>query len=182
MARRCLVIELDAGLEDPEQRPFKGDLVADILAQRGDLLRAALTIWRWGRQNEKDLTKGRPLGSYSQWCQWVRDPLLTLGCRDPADKVASTKANDPRRRAIVEIFNTWWAVHGDNPTTVTELHETVKKAADPEERGRQYLAAQIRKLEGTRAAGFVLVRNATDGKWTADMPVPIRERLDDAGI
>lgn len=168
MARRCLVIELDAGLEDPEQRPFKGDLVTEILSRRGDLLQAALTIWRWGRQNEETLTKGKPLGSYAQWCRWVRDPLLTLGCCDPADKVAATKANDPRRRIIVVMFNTWWAAHKDNLVTIANLHETVRAIVDPEGRGRQYVAAQVRKLEATRAAGFVLTRSAPDGKWTAD--------------
>lgn len=112
MARRCIPIELDAGLEDPEQREFKNELVEDVLAQRGDLLQAALTIWRWGRQNEKDLRTGRPLGSYGQWCLWVRDPLLTIGCCDPVERVAKTKANDPRRCAIVELFNAWWNSHG----------------------------------------------------------------------
>ena len=168
MARRCLVIELDAGLEDPEQRPFKGDVVADILARRGDLLQAALTIWLWGRQNEKDLKTGRPLGSYTQWCLWVRDPLLTLGYRDPADKLAATKANDPRRRAITGLFNAWWKAHGDNPVAIAELALDVSDSADPQNKGRQYLAARIRGLEGTRAAGFVLIRNAPVSKWTAD--------------
>ena len=143
MARRCIITELDACLEDPEQRPFKNDFIEDVLRQRGDLLRAVLTIWRWGRQNENGLTKGKPFGSFSQWCRWVRDPLLTLGCRDPAERIAATKANDPRRRAIAEIFNTWWTAHKDKPTTVAGLHDTVKAVADPQNRGRQYLVSRI---------------------------------------
>jgi hypothetical protein len=41
----------------------------------------------------------------------------------------------------------------------------VRQAADPEGRGRQYLASQLEKLVGTRMAGFVLTRQAPAGKW-----------------
>jgi hypothetical protein len=38
---------------------------------------------------------------------------------------------------------------------------------DPQDRGRQYLAAQLEKLAGTRLAGCVLTRQASAGKWGA---------------
>ena len=50
-ARRFLTVELDAGLEDPETRPFTGDLLAELAANRAELLRDVLTIWRWGRNS-----------------------------------------------------------------------------------------------------------------------------------
>jgi len=49
MARRFLTVELDAGMEDPEARDFRGDLLGDTLAARDALLADVLTIWRWGR-------------------------------------------------------------------------------------------------------------------------------------
>lgn len=168
MVRRCLLIELDAGLEDPEQRPFKNNLVQDILANRGDLLKAALTIWRWGRVSGETIRVGRPLGSYDDWARWVRDPLLTLGCCDPVARMALNKANDPRRQNIVEIFDAWWAAHENNPVKVSDLSPEVKAIVDPQNRGRQNLVSKIRKLDGTRAAGFVLTRKSPDGRWTAD--------------
>ena len=166
LARRFLVVELDAGMEDPEARNFPGDLLADLMTRRSDLLQAALIIWRWGQQNPAELERGKPLGSFEQWCKWVRDPLLTLGCADPAEKVAATKSNDPRRRAIAELFNAWWEAHSNNPVAIAELTDRVRMVADPQNKGRQYLAAYIRRLEGTRAAGFVLTRNDAAGKWT----------------
>jgi hypothetical protein len=39
------------------------------------------------------------LGSYEERCAWCRDPLLTLGCRDPVERIATAKANDPPARA-----------------------------------------------------------------------------------
>ena len=115
LARRFLLSELDAKCEDPEARPFLPGFLEDIERRRADLLTAALTIWRWGRQNGADLKRGRPLGSFEVWCEWVRDPLLTLGCCDPVERVEMVKAHDAHRQRIAELFRTWDSFHGDAP-------------------------------------------------------------------
>jgi hypothetical protein len=114
------------------------------------------------------LPKGRSLGSFGDWGRWCRDPLLALGCRDPAARVADAKAADPRRQKVAEIFAAWSQAHGDKPMAVADLAEPVRAAADPAGRGRQYLASVIRALDGTRAAGFVLARSASVGIWGPD--------------
>ena len=101
LARRFISCELDARCEDPESRPFTSGFLKDIERQRAELLAAVLTIWRWGRQNAVRLTRGKPLGSYEMWAEWCRDPLLTLGCRDPVERIELLKANDPRRQADI---------------------------------------------------------------------------------
>src|SRR5262249_62036718 len=104
------------------------------------------------------LVRGRPLGSYEKWSEWVRDPLLTLGCHDPVEQIETVKANDPRRQRIAELFQSWWKHHAASPVKAAELAEPVKAIADPQGRGRQYLATFLSGLAGTRAAGFVLTR------------------------
>ncbi len=180
MARRFLTVELDAGMEDPEARDFRGDLLRDTLAAREALLSDVLTIWRWGRQIGDALPAGRPLGSFADWARWCRDPLVALGCRDPALRVADAKTKDPRRQRVAEIFTAWWEAHGDRPVAVADLAEPVRAAADPAGRGRQYLATVVRGLDGTRAAGFVLTRSASAGRWTADR-YALRQTADAAG-
>src|SRR5262249_52890301 len=96
------------------------------------------------------------------------DPLLTLGCRDPVERIDAIKANDPRRRLIAELFDAWWKSHKSEPVKVNELSEPVKAIADPQGRGRQYLVALISGLAGTHAAGFELTRQDSAGKWNAD--------------
>jgi hypothetical protein len=123
-----------------------------------------LTIWRWGRI-AGGIAAGLPLGSFGQWCRWVRDPLLALGCHDPAERVSEAKERDGRRQAVADLFSIWWERHRDQPIAVRQLHEDVKQAADPQGRGRQHLASQLEKLAGTRMAGFVLTRQAPAGKW-----------------
>ena len=168
MARRFLTVDLDAGTEDPEARPFAGDFLGTVRAGRGDLLRAALTIWRWGRLKGAALPPGKPMGSFQQWARWCRDPLLALGCADPADRIATVKAQDPRRAALGQLFTVWWTHHKEAEIAVSELHDDVQTLADPANRGRQYLAARIRNLAGTRVAGYVLNHHPVEGVWSPD--------------
>ena len=167
LARRFLEVLLDARCEDPEARDFPAGFLTDVLTQRTALLAAALTIWRWGRQNAADLTRGLPFGSFETWAEWVRDPLLALGCQDPVEQVRVAKANDPRRRHAAELFATWWEHHRDRPVTAAQLAEPVRALVDPQGHGRQYVAARLVQMDGARAGGFVLTRQPAMGKWSA---------------
>jgi hypothetical protein len=167
LARRFIPSELDARCEDPELRPFTAGFLEQIERRRAELLTAVLTIWRWGRQNATSLAHRKPLGSFETWAEWCRDPLLSLGCRDPVDRIEAIKAKDPRRQRIGELFSAWWEHHGAAPVKANDLAEQVKAIADPQGRGRQYLATVVSGLAGTHAAGFVLTRQESAGKWTA---------------
>lgn len=168
LARRFIAVDFDPRTEDPESRRFTTNIRADVTARRTELLVALLTIWRWGRiakEIKKEIKAGLPLGSFEQWCLWVRDPLLELGCRDPAERVSEAKERDGRRQVLADLFAIWWEQHQDQPVAVRQLHDDVKQVADPQGRGRQHLASQLEKLTGTRIAGFVLTRQAPVGKW-----------------
>ena len=128
MARRIIKCHLDAKIENPEERNFAPGFLDSVFAARADLLSAALTIWRWGRQNI--LKAGRPLGSYELWCQWCRDPLIALGMRDPVDRIAEIKANDPKRRALIAVFEVWWEKHPDTLIKATDLAPEVLEQID----------------------------------------------------
>ncbi len=167
LARRFLLCELDAHCEDPETREFAPGFLAEIEQRRAELLAAALTIWRYGRQHANELKRGQPLGSFETWCEWVRDPLLTLGCRDPVERIGLLKAQDPHRQQIVELFQTWDACHGSTPVKAAELTEQLQRIIDPQGRGRQYIASRLVALTGTRSAGFVLTRQEAAGVWGA---------------
>jgi len=164
LARRFVVVEFDPRTEDPEARPFRTDILAEVKTRRTELLAALLTIWRWGRLGS-DIKPGRALGSFDDWCRWVRDPLLALGCQDPAERVGETKARDGRRQQVGDLFDLWWEKHGDKPVAISALDPAFKTVADPQDRGRQYLSALLEKLSGTRIAGFVMTRQQPVGKW-----------------
>jgi hypothetical protein len=159
MARRLLNVHLDARMENPEQRPFPPGFLDHIFAERANLLVTALTIWRWGRQTKPK--SGKPLGSYEVWAQWCRDPLLALGMRDPVDRLAEIKAADPKRRALIAIFEQWWTGHGDLLLKGQDLdHEVIKLIPNAITRdgvvSRQKVAGFLAAHVGTRVGGYVL--------------------------
>lgn len=166
LARRFLVVDLDAGCENPEQRAFAHDFAATVQSRRRELLGAALTIWRWGRRN--DLKSGLPLGSFEHWSRWCRDPLVALGCTDPVMRISDIKRDDPRRAQLVEFFSLWHDLYGERPQKVKELDIRLRMLADPQGAGsRQSLANFVANLAGTRAAGYVMTRNIPAGIWSA---------------
>ena len=169
LARRFLTVELDAGMEDPEARRFTGDILQEALARRGELLAALLTIWRRGRHQEAAdaLVPGKTLGSFETWCRWVRDPLLALGCMDPVARVAEAKAGDRRRQNVAEVLAAWHAVHANRPVKAVNLGETVTRLLDPQGNGRQYVAAALGRMVGTRAGGFVMTAQPPIGRHGA---------------
>ena len=138
LARRFIEARFDARTEDPESRPFDGDVVAEMFERRAELLAACLTIWRWGLQT--NVRRGKPLGSFEQWARWCRDPLLALGCQDAVERIAEAKANDPRRQRTAEIFKAWWHVHGGNAVTVNDLDQSVLAMINPHGRSRRSTA------------------------------------------
>jgi hypothetical protein len=156
LARRFLDLRLDAGCENPEQRYFKEGFLESIRENRAALLTAILTIWRWGRLNP--IKSGLPIGSFEQWADWCRDPLLALGCCDPIQRIEAIKAEDPTRRRTTELFARWDAHHGDRLLQAAELADPVGALIDPRRRDHQ-IAARLTALAGTRAGGFVLAQH-----------------------
>jgi hypothetical protein len=164
LARRFLVCEFDARCEDPEQRRFEPGFLKRIHRARNELLGAAVTIWRWGRQNATELKSGLPLGSFEEWAEWCRDPLLELGCSDPVERIDRVKADDPHRRQVVELFGTWKAHHDERPIKTADLAVPVRALIDPQGRGRHHIETRLMQLAGTCAGGFVLTRQEAAGR------------------
>jgi hypothetical protein len=160
LTRRFLVVHLDAKCENPEQRKFDQNFFALISARRSELVGAIMTIWRWGRQNR--LVHGTPLGSFEVWASWCRDPLLALGCVDPAFRITDLKIQDPLRQRIVDFFEAWHTAHGSRPVKFCDLDSNVRRLL---EGNAQSQVARLQALENTRAGGFVLEAIKPQGKW-----------------
>ena len=166
LTRRFIEIKLDPRTENPETRAFSVNILDEVTKRRDELLAALLTIWRWGRLNSS-LKSGSPMGSFEQWCRWVRDPLLALGCQDPVTRVSEAKQQDSQRQRVSEILLLWWDKHGDQPIEVKDLNDELKNLIDPQQKSRQFLNTQVQRLLGARVAGFMLARNKGNAKWTS---------------
>jgi hypothetical protein len=160
LARRFLVVNLDAKCENPEQRRFGQDFEALVASNRQGLQEALLTIWRWGRQNR--LQPGVAFGSFDVWASWCRDPFLALGCVDPVQRIAELKAEDPLRQRIAEFFQAWHAIHSSTPVKFRDLDPGVSDllGGNPQTR-----VARLQQWENARAGGFVLEAIKPQGVW-----------------
>jgi hypothetical protein len=137
LARRSVLCTLDSHVEHPEGRKFTFNLLHEIAERRAELLSAAFLILRWGVQNP--CPPGDSLGSFEVWSRLVRDPLIALGCRDPAKLRAKIKEQDPEREMWTEILELWWQ-HHKNAAVCFSRHEKGYTMMHPELRHMLYEA------------------------------------------
>ena len=119
MVRRVMVCDLDADVERPELREFKGDPVATVLSDRGAYVSAALVIVR------AYLAAGTPgllapVQSYADWSRLVRSALVWLGCTDPSASMDAARADDPELDQLGELLRLWATAFGSEALTVKD--------------------------------------------------------------
>ncbi len=89
-----------------------------------------------------------------------------------------TKARDPERQRIREIYELWFECHGLFPVTAKNLHPAVAGVIDPQDRGRQFIVNYLRRLVGTRAGDFILT--AQQGGKSVATTYALRPTYDEA--
>jgi len=108
LTRRALLCRLDAGMERPELRSFKRNVLEVAHRERGKLVAAALTALRaWHVASSKIAIGVDPLGSFEDWSFRIRLPLLWLGYVDPCESVAAVRDNDPGRSLLIAVLEQW---------------------------------------------------------------------------
>jgi len=101
LVRRVLLCSMDAGCERPELRVFKVNVIEIAQARRGELVVAALTVLRaWHVAAPGDRLGLTPFGSFEEWSQRIREPLVWLGKVDPCETLIEVRNSDPYRDAL----------------------------------------------------------------------------------
>ena len=108
LVRRTVGSTLDANMEHPEERTFKGNPLAAALKNRGDYIAAALTIPLAYRCKQPDQFQApTPLASFEEWSHVVREPLIWLGCVDPVKTQAKLREADPKKGELAAVLEAW---------------------------------------------------------------------------
>jgi putative DNA primase/helicase len=122
LKRRVCMIRLDAKTERPELRSFERDHLDDVLARRGELIRAALTIpMAYITANCPRIEDLAPLGSFAEWDRLVRRPLVWLGLPDPLKASDYLRELDPDLENMRALFAAWKEAFEDRAVTVSEI-------------------------------------------------------------
>lgn len=131
LARRTLLVELDAGMEKPELRHF--NLRPDHLLRenRGDYVAAILTALRayllaLKRGDAKPIAPA--VGSFDGWSDYSRSLMVWYGYRDPIQAMAIAQAEDPEKAARGAVFKGLHVLFGDRPFTAGELIRRIEAA------------------------------------------------------
>lgn len=119
--RRTVLVRLDAGVERPEQRSFSRDILADTLARRDELIRAALTVVQVYIQVRRPAVDAKAYGSFAAWDSLIRRPLIWLGLADPLLASESLREADPDLECMRLLFSTWRSIYADRPVTAAEV-------------------------------------------------------------
>jgi putative DNA primase/helicase len=106
IVRRSLRGLLDPHLERPEQRQFKNNPVATIMANRPKYIAAALTVVR------AYVLAGSPgraarLASFEGWSDTVRSALMWLDRADPVLTIEKAREDDPKRVQLRQMLLSW---------------------------------------------------------------------------
>ncbi|MFB1490779.1 MULTISPECIES: hypothetical protein [unclassified Thiocapsa] len=125
LARRILMIRLDAGCERPELRTFARDAMQTIRDRRAELIAAALTVsvayFRAGCPPARPDPEGRetvsPYGSFGDWDRMIRRPLIWAGMPDPLDAVGDLRQEDHEFIAMRDLLRAWHEIYDDAPVT-----------------------------------------------------------------
>lgn len=157
LGRRVLPIDLDPGVEYPEDRTdFEHpDLLEHVLQERPRLVVAALTILR-GFVVAGRPAHGRPrIGSFYQWDDLVRAALIWAGEPDPcAGRERIREDGDADRDVIGQVLHAWHEAFTDEALTVRAAVGRIK-AASAAERSLVFLRDVLRDLDGRGGSEIV---------------------------
>jgi putative DNA primase/helicase len=175
MTRRAIVATLDPILEQPELRQFTGDPVANVLADRGRYVTAALTICR------AYIVAGRPdparrLASFEGWSDTVRSALMWLGRADPVETMETARAEDPQLAMLREFLAAWSDTIGTSMGTRRTAGDVLKMVNETcrvstgeyhDQGEREYRHPELRDAVLAVASIRGRLEGRTFGRWLA---------------
>jgi putative DNA primase/helicase len=128
LARRSLVIRLDANTENLRERVFR---IANprkyVMEHRAQMLVDALTIIK-AYLLADNYTMPVPLPSFEAWSRLAREPLIWLGMADPV--VTQLNETDDETKNIGPIFEKLIANFGTRPFTAGDMARIVGSLSD----------------------------------------------------
>jgi hypothetical protein len=123
MARRCVLIRMDAGMEHPEEgRTFRHDPLMDwARSNRGEIVWAALVlIQAWVAEGMPPGANSK--GSFESWARTVGGIFEVCGIPGFLDNTNQMKEfSDPEADAWASIVAEWWAIYGEKSVGAGDL-------------------------------------------------------------
>jgi hypothetical protein len=180
IARRAVMIRLDAGVEKPARRtgptpdtPWRHTLPAWAWQQRPELVGAALTICRaWIAAGMPRGRGGSAMGSYEAWEGVMAGILETAGILGFLDNSDAADDADADLDDLGALLADWHACFGTSELTAREVIEDKRLAHHFGNRKPQGLGMMLAERRDRIARGLVLRRVKPRGesaRWHVDV-------------
>jgi hypothetical protein len=129
LARRSLVIRLDANTEHLRERVFKiANPRRHVMERRGQMLVDALTIIKAYLRTAGSVQMPVTLPSFEDWSRLARDPLIWLGLADPV--ITQLNETDDENQNVGPIFERLAANFGERTFTAGDMARVVGSLSD----------------------------------------------------
>jgi hypothetical protein len=139
---RAIISRMDAGMEHPEIRKFKLDLLTYIPEHRGEIVAAALTAMLGY------VAAGRPMkfepSRFKAFDTLVRGCLIWCGEPDPMESQASIAESDPGQADIAAIIDAMWKCFDEESGAAFPTAKDIVTRAKQDDDAGQELAGVLR--------------------------------------
>ncbi len=196
LIRRTMLCQLDRNEERPDEHLYSRKIDEWVKVHRPEIVHAILTIVRAYHVNghkirtnehptglhQKEILK--PLGSFEDWSDWVRGPLVDAGYPDPLLSRRKLEDEDPEKAAFASVLEAWneayssfggirtvSSIFKDFENTNQKQYKNLQDALENaiphygDLRPRQ-VGKWFEKKNGCFAGGYQLVRVGRDAKGT----------------
>lgn len=127
MTRRVLTIRLYHRTATPALVRYFGKPAEQMATRREEYVAAALTIVAAWKRAGSPMIDVPSIGSYEQWSDLCRQPLLWLGLEDPAASIIAQLHHNPEQDAFGNLLKVWHAEIGGRAIM---LRDVLTVAAD----------------------------------------------------
>ena len=175
LARRTVVIRLDANQERPELRTdFKiKSLLRWGIEHRADLLYAALVLCRaWVAAGQP---KGRSvLGSFESWAEVIGGILEVCGVPGFLENKNELTTRDDHARGWSALVAEWWRVYQSNLVSIDDLHRSIVSNPELEVAFSETLGQGLDRSQ-KRRLGMELrkVQDRVFGSWRIEVSTSV---------
>ena len=115
MARRVLVARINPDTDKPFARAFSVDPLAVCVAERQQMIAAALTLIRYYLSSGVQRSGAGRMGSFEAWDEWVRQTIIYISREfvpgkfgDVMDQIHLNQENDPDQESHGALLNALW--------------------------------------------------------------------------
>jgi len=136
LARRCILIQLDANVEKPWERTgFKhADLMSWARENRNELVTAAVTLVNAWIQAGKPLYQGKVKGSYEAWTNVMGGILQTAGIPGFLENESTMfEAAVSKTQVLADFVKEWFSKYQEAAVFAGDLFKLASHADDPDE-------------------------------------------------